>query len=732
MRKPTILLTLSLAALMVVSSFAEVSGAVPTAGGKLRAAARAGTDRSLRWAAGEVLVRFRSDVARVAERDVHSELGARIVERIPSLEIDRVRLPEGTPVREGLRSYAANPEVALAEPNYLMRPAEHVPNDEHFDGQWGLRNTGQPHPMTFSNKEIRGTPGADISVTEAWDIERGDPGTIIAVLDDGVNVGHPDLAGNVWTNPDEIPDNDIDDDDNGYIDDVHGWDFENNDNTVEHNDGGVGGYHGTHVAGIATAVSDNDTGISGVCPRCTLMPLKFDYSLAGELEALDYARRMGADIVNGSYGGAPWSRLEYSAFRALRLQDVLAVMAAGNASADNDAPLMTRRRGRVGVSYRMYPASYGLPHILSVAASDHDDQYASSSWCEESGIPHWRCLFTSWGAESVDLAAPGADVLSTFPNAGYEALDGTSMATPHVAGVAGLVKSRHPDWSALDIKNAIMNSVDRPSELETLPRFPSGPEPGHFTRTNGRLNALNALDGDTTEATTPTNGTLVGAGWINHSRRGSIAWPEDPLDVFKKRLFAGYRYKVGLKVPAGRDYRLFAWSPGIKEIWQIEGGCFENLAVPGYEQDGCKLVGWSDHRSGGRDETVSFKAPRTGVHHFLVNPWLKSAGNYELGIAGIRSISIKAGPLRVPRSRPTRISGKASHPDCMANQIVRLQSRIPGGKFRSIKKTRTGDNGRYAFSGLRIKRTKYYRAMAPDTAGCTRAVSRSIKIRVRT
>jgi subtilisin family serine protease len=168
----------------------------------------------------------------------------------------------------------------------------------------------------------------------------------------------------------------------------------------------------------------------------------------------------------------------------------------------------------------MYPASYGLPHIVSVAASDHHDEYASSTWCEQNGSPEWRCLFTSWGAESVDLAAPGADVLSIVPDDRYMPLDGTSMATPHVAGVAGLVKSQHPDYSATDIKNAIMNSVDRPAGLETLERFRGGPAPGSFTRTNGRLNALNALEADTSEATEPIVGTLEGANWINPQQAG--------------------------------------------------------------------------------------------------------------------------------------------------------------------------------------------------------------------
>jgi subtilisin family serine protease len=729
MRRSGIVLAL---AALVASLMAVPVGADTTP----EVAARQAVNRSapgdeVRWAPGELLVRIRPTAARAAERDLHAGLGARVIDRVPGLGVDHVRLPGNVSVRKGLRLYSADPAVAVVEPNYFRRPLEHIPNDELFGAQWGLRNSGQLHPVTFWGTEASGTAGADISVTGAWDIQRGSPETIIAVLDDGVDIEHPDLAANIWTNPDEIPNNNVDDDDNGYIDDVHGWDFAHNDNTVDDvtHPGFESVVHGTHVAGIAAAAFDNDAGIAGVCPRCTIMPLKTDFTLAQLLEALDYARRMGADIVNGSYGGFPWSRFEYAAFRALGRADVLAVLAAGNDGSDNDVPRISRTRGKVGSFNRMYPASYGLPHIVSVAASDHHDEYASSTWCEQNGIPEWRCLFTNWGAESVDLAAPGTDVLSTVPDSpAYKPLDGTSMATPHVAGVAGLVKSQHPDYGALEIKNALMNSVDHPPGLEILERFRSGPQLGSFTRTNGRLNALKALDGDTREATEPTDGTIEGAGWIDHTRRGSIAWPEDPMDIFKKRL-ANARYRARLEVPAGGDYRLFVWAPGVKEIWQVEGGCYAFMPEPWYAQDGCKLIGWSDHRERGRDEVVKFRARRSGVHYFLVNPWLRSRGNYELNIVGVRSISIAPARSRVPRGRRTQMSGRIGHPDCLASQRVRLRSRVPGGTFRTIKKTWTDANGAYTFRGIRISRTKDYRTVAPRTTACTQAVSRAIRIK---
>jgi subtilisin family serine protease len=686
------------------------------------------TAGDLRWVPGELLVGFRPTATRGAKHEAHATIGAVPAERLPGLGVDRVRLPHGVSVAKGLRAYGADPAVAVVEPNYVRQPAERIPNDEHFGAQWGLRNIGQLHPVTFLGTEEAGTPGADISVTEAWEIEQGNPETVIAVIDDGVAIKHPDLAANVWTNPGEIPGNDVDDDDNGYIDDVHGWNFVHGNDKVDAREPPFDSViHGTHVAGIAAAAFENNTGIAGVCPRCTIMPLKTDYSLAQLLEALDYARRMGADIVNGSYGGFPWSRFEYDALRALGRDDVLAVFAAGNAGADNDVPGVTRWKGRVENVSRMYPASYELPHIVSVAASDHHDEYASHTWCEEGGTPEWRCLFSSWGVESVDLAAPGTDVVSTVPDARYTPLDGTSMASPHVAGVAGLVKSRHPDWSALEIKNAIISSVDRPRGLEGLDRFRGGPAQGRFTRTNGRLNALAALDGDTRPEVGRTDSAIAGATWIDHTRRGSIAWPEDPADVFKKRL-ARARYGIRLLVPSGRDYRLFAWGPGIKEIWQIEGGCYA-FPEPGRHLDGCKLVGWSDRREAGTDELVTFTATGRGVHYFLVNPWLQSRGNYVLRIVGMPRISIAAERMRVPRGRRTRISGRIQHPDCRANHPVRLQSRALGGSFRTINVTSTHFDGTYAFPGVRVTSTQDYRTLHPASSTCSTAVSRTIRLR---
>jgi subtilisin family serine protease len=583
------------------------------------------------WVPGEVLVRFRPGIERAQGLSLHSANDARVVDRIPSSNTDLVELPKGTTVLEAVASYGRSPRIAIVEPNLIREPFEFIPNDRRFDDLWGLHNTGQRHPLADHHRlEVAGTPDADIDAAEAWDVQRGSPETVAAIIDTGVQLGHPDLAPNLWTNPDEIPGNGIDDDDNGYIDDVHGWDFKNNDPNPNDWLG-----HGTHVAGTVAAAADNSVGVAGVCPNCRIMAITLGrFTLHEELQALDYARREGADIMNASWGGWAWSRLERRAFAAMGRDGILAVMAAHNFNWDNDVPRIFGRRGKLWGFARNYPSSYGLKNIIAVAATQHDDRYAYSTGCARR-LPRWQCTFTNWGAESVDVAAPGVDVVSTVPRGRYAAFSGTSMAAPHVAGVAALVKSEHPAWGPVKLKNAIMNSVDLPSSLDTHRPFRGAPLAGPFTVTNGRVNALAALTGDTSSATPEANGAVAGATWIHRRARATISWPADPTDLFKRRLEKGRRYKVNLSVPRGQDFRLFVWRPGIKEPWQIEAGCIGSRFR--WEGARCKLAGWSDRREPGKDEVVRFRTRRGGVHYFLVNPWIGSGGNYTLTVQRDRS-----------------------------------------------------------------------------------------------
>ncbi|MEJ7803181.1 MAG: cell wall-binding repeat-containing protein, partial [Candidatus Limnocylindria bacterium] len=299
--------------------------------------------------------------------------------------------------------------------------------EPRYPQQWALSNTGQTVNTYVGARDV------DMNVPEAWNITTGNPNLVVAVTDDGVDFSHPDLAARRWVNTDEIAGNGIDDDANGYIDDVYGWDFCNDDNTVHDDDIAM---HGTHVAG-SIAASGNGVGIAGVAPSVKIMAVKFlpddpTASLdpgspcgtdAGAAAAIAYAYANGARIINASWGGSGYSQTLNDAIEAA--PDALLVAAAGNENVDNDLS-------------PVYPASYDLPNILSVAAI-HNQGHLTG--------------FTNYGVNSVDLSAPGEDIVSSVPGDGWAYLSGTSMAAPHASGVAALAASVKPallgDASAL-------------------------------------------------------------------------------------------------------------------------------------------------------------------------------------------------------------------------------------------------------------------------------------------
>lgn len=589
-----------------------------------------------KWAPGEILVEFKQGIGRRGARRFAQRTHTRVREHIDAFDITVVGLPDQMTVRSALARFRDASIVEHAEPNLLLRTSQVPPDDPRYPDLWGLNNTGQVHRVSDPPPNTAvGASDADIDAPEAWATNSGDPETVVAVVDSGVDIDHPDLDQNIWTNDDEIPNNDIDDDGNGYVDDFRGWDFAEEDRTLLEADPSVAGYeHGTHVAGTIAAEMNNSTGIVGVCPLCRVMVLKFmrpgigapsvmTGRLSDELQALDYARKEGADIVNVSFSTSFWSRVERQAYARLGNAGVLTVAAAGNSSLDNDMLLsFDFPGGGVGFSPE-YPASFTLPEIVSVAASNHKDQYGYFTGCDVE-LARWKCSFTNWGHDSVDLAAPGVDIVSTVPG-GYDNFNGTSMSAPHVSGVAGLVASANPTLGPIAIKNALMNSVDKPDSLLKLFAFREGAESGRFTRTSGRLNASDALSASTSDATPETDGNISGARLIRHFRRGSVRWPQDVNDVYKKRLRKGKFYKVVLNGPAGRDIDLVAWKPGTKEVWQMEDGCF-----PG-GTGSCKLLRYGDTPRVA-DESFRFKARRKGVYYFQVSAWLQDGGPYGLRV----------------------------------------------------------------------------------------------------
>jgi subtilisin family serine protease/sugar lactone lactonase YvrE len=369
---------------------------------------------------GELLVKFRPGAPAAARGRARDDLGAVRKTRFRS-GAEHWKLGKGRTLERALERLRSDPDVQYAEPNWRVRIAD-IPSDPLFPQQYDMRNTGQ----------TGGTPGADIHAAAAWDVTTGSPDVVVAVIDTGVDATHPDLAANIWTNPGEIPDNDIDDDGNGYVDDVHGWDFANHDNDPDDDVG-----HGTHVAGTIAAVGDNGIGVAGVAWHARVMPLKFlsgdgTGTTANAISAIDYAVAMGARIESNSWGGGGFSEAMLEAIRDASDHDVLFVAAAGNAGVDTDV-------------IPFFPAGYDSPNILAVAASDKNDQLAS---------------FSNYGATSVDLAAPGVQILSTLRGGLYGLDSGTSMATPHVSGAAALILSVGPHMDVRSLRQRILDHVD--------------------------------------------------------------------------------------------------------------------------------------------------------------------------------------------------------------------------------------------------------------------------------
>ncbi|MCL0062528.1 S8 family serine peptidase, partial [Thermodesulfovibrionales bacterium] len=352
--------------------------------------------KGLTYVPGEILVKRRDWADEFSIQQMHLRKGAKVVNTFHATHrkertIQRVRLREGQTVEEALRQYRRNPLVAHAQPNYLyrMQTSPVTPNDPRFDELWGLHNTGQ----------TGGTPDADIDAPEAWEITTGLSDVIIAVIDTGVNYLHPELVGNMWVNTAELTGvAGVDDDGNGFTDDIWGWDFFDNDNDPMDFHG-----HGTHVAGTIAAQGNNLAGITGVMWDARIMALKISgvkaFAATSDIvAAINYAVEEGAHIINASWGGpgcwttdASGKSLLRDAIEAAGTAGVLFVAAAGNDGTCNDTT-------------PMFPASYTLPNIIAVAATDPHDNL-------------WT--YSNFGATSVDVAAPGVSILSTIPTFSY-------------------------------------------------------------------------------------------------------------------------------------------------------------------------------------------------------------------------------------------------------------------------------------------------------------------------
>lgn len=415
---------------------------------------------------GELILRTRPGFSLSGEESsVVSDLGANVIgsfdtpgglHKSATGEFLHIKLPAGVSVEEAMASLADDDRVEFAAPNNIYTLDNYFQgttpnatgsaptNDPDLPKLWGLNNEGQ----------TGGKADADIDAPEAWQVHAGrtqaQGGPIIAVIDSGIDYNHPDLAANMWTNTGEIAGDGIDNDGNGVIDDVHG--FNAFDQTGDPMDG-MG--HGTHCAGTIGAVGNDGNGVVGVNQNANMMAVKIfndegKTDAAAIIRGIQYATKMGARITSNSWGGPlPNDGIK----QAFAESSALHLVAAGNSGWNNDW-------------LPSFPANYALDNIVAVAATDHNDGIAS---------------FSQYGKRNVDLGAPGVDILSTVPGGKYDTYSGTSMATPHVSGAATLIASANPDITNEELRQRLLEGTDKTEALDGK------------TVTGGRLNVHNSL-----------------------------------------------------------------------------------------------------------------------------------------------------------------------------------------------------------------------------------------------
>jgi len=425
----------------------------------------------------QILIKLReaADDARSTDQVIDEVIG-RVGSRVEKLDSRRhgglcvVGLDGTTDEIEAATRARRDHRVEYAEPNYLFYPTETVPDDRYFDQMWGLFNPG--------SGSIGGKPGADIGATRAWDITTGSDDVVVAILDTGVDLVHSDLALNAWINPAEAM-NGKDDDGNGFIDDVNGWNFVSNNNITFETI--LGDAHGTHVAGSIGALGNNTLGVVGVAWHVKLMSLKFigkqpDGRIAGTtadaVRAINYVikqKRRGVNIraINASWSGPENSLALRDAIIAAGEAGIAFVCAAGNGGDDGSGDDID------DTSVAEYPAAWGdLSSVISVAALDRSDELAS---------------FSNYGHASVSVGAPGVSIMSTLPaneyapDGNYGTYSGTSMAAPYVTGTIALLASHEPSITAAGAKQRLIETAQPIAALSSK------------TISSGRVNAYNAL-----------------------------------------------------------------------------------------------------------------------------------------------------------------------------------------------------------------------------------------------
>jgi subtilisin family serine protease len=449
-----------------------------------------------------------------------------------------------------------------------------IPNDASFGTLWGLNNSGQSP----------GVGNSDINAPEAWETTTGSRSVVVAVIDSGLDYTHPDLAANVWKNPREVAGDGIDNDANGFVDDVRGWDFANADADPMDDDG-----HGTHVSGTIGAVGNNAIGVTGVNWRVSIMGLKFldaegNGYTSNAVAAVKYATRMrrdfGANVVaiNASWGGETRSTALANAIAAAGRAGILFVAAAGNESSNNDRTAT-------------YPANQADDAVIAVAATNRSNRLAA---------------FSNYGSTTVDLAAPGVGILSTVPGGGYASFSGTSMATPYVTGTVALMAAANPRATAAEIRSALLATVKPVAALSGKVATGGLLDAGAAVRAitqpaptpERAVTTLRRDAGDTlprAESVVATTGSVTLASRIGDGPRG-----RRDVDLFRVNLAAGQRLTIDV---AARSLATPSTLDSYLRLFDSKG---RQLAA-------------NDDTPGTPDSSLSFTAPKAGVYYVGVS-----------------------------------------------------------------------------------------------------------------
>lgn len=402
---------------------------------------------------GELLLKIKDGkINKVLSQKMLHQIDLKEIIKTDSGSFALVRVPQTKSIKSIASDLMKNDQIEYAEPNYIYKAIDSVEtlesklyntrtalnysasltDDPRFGDLWGLRNLGDNEPAgRRGNSSPEGKVGVDINAMAAWEMTKGDHKVKIAVIDTGVDYNHEDLKNNMWVNQAELNGEEgVDDDNNGYIDDIHGYDFANDDGDPMDGNG-----HGTHCSGTIAAEHNNGVGVAGVMAKAQIVAIKFltdqgSGTTADAIKAIDYATKMNVDIMSNSWGGGGASELLLEAIQNASKKGIVFTAAAGNSAGNND-------------DSPHYPSNYDVENVIAVAAHNYNDKLAN---------------FSCYGKQTVHVAAPGRNILSTTQDNSYSVFSGTSMATPHVSGVIGLYIAQNGRTDLKDLRDNLMKS----------------------------------------------------------------------------------------------------------------------------------------------------------------------------------------------------------------------------------------------------------------------------------